>query len=521
MNEGLVAWIALALVTLAVGVASVKWLRVAQREHYLGGSIIAMRPVWLSSRIWNWGEIVLLVAALAGWVIRPDPVWLLLGSSAVVAFPIGLDVAGRTSPLVWTARLKRVAVLTAVVLIGSAGFLAWIVALTTGRKMIGTAAMAGVVLFPIMVDIALWLAAPIERRLSQQFVDRATLVLSQVRPVVVGITGSYGKTSTKWYVAHLARETRRVVASPASFNNRLGLARAVNEHLTADAEVFVAEMGTYARGEIADLCSWLPPSIAVITAIGPVHLQRFKSEERIVEAKSEIVEGADAVVLNVDHPLLAALADRLVDEPARRVWRCGTSEMAADVRVSEVGEELTMTVRGEEIGRIPSAGIFPHNLACALAVAIELGVDIGDLPERAVGITPAEHRQSISKSSRGFTIIDDTFNSNPAGAARALEVLAGVGGPDATRVVVTPGMVELGTRQRRENARFGAAAAAVGDVIVVVGRTNRKALVSGAGEGEASVVLMDNREKAVAWVRSHLGSGDAVLYENDLPDHYP
>ena len=129
-------------------------------------------------------------------------------------------------------------------------------------------------------------------------------------PVVVGITGSYGKTSTKWYVRDLVSGTRRVVASPASFNNRLGLARAINETLTDDAEVFVAEMGAYQPGEIADTCSWIPPSIAVLTAIGPVHLQRFKSEERIVEAKSEIFEHAEVAIINVDHPALADLAGR-------------------------------------------------------------------------------------------------------------------------------------------------------------------------------------------------------------------
>ena len=404
------------------------------------------------------------------------------------------------------------------VLAGSTALVTWLIALVTGREGPGTITLAGIVLFYFALDAALWLAAPLERRLSQRFVDQADLNLARVDPTVVGITGSYGKTSTKWYVRHLVEGTRRVMASPASFNNRLGLARAVNEHLTADAEVFVAEMGTYRRGEIADLCSWLRPSIAVLTAIGPVHLHRFKSEDRIVLAKAEMIEGADVVVLNVDHPALAKLVEEAGD---RRVWRCGTSEAAIDVRVRGEGDEVTIMVRGEPIGEMAATGVFPANLACAVAVALELGVRPSDIAERAERLTQTEHRQSIGRSAKGFTIIDDTFNSNPAGVARALDVLALQGGPEARRVVVTPGMVELGRRQRSENVRFAASAAGVADDLVIVGRTNRRALAEGGREGPAVVVRASSREEAVQWVRSHLGPGDAVLYENDLPDHYP
>ena len=507
---------------LAVALAGIKWLRAAQREHYLAGSVIEIRRVWIRSRVANLGELVLVMAGAGGWIVWPDSFWPLLGAVAIVVFPLGLSLRGRTSSLVWTARLKRTAALAVGILGVATALASWLIALLTGRGAPGIVTLAGLVLFYIALDVALWAASPLERRLSQRFVDQASGNLARVGPKVVGITGSYGKTSTKWYVRHLLEGTRRVVASPASFNNRLGLARAVNEHLTADAEVFVAEMGTYQRGEIAELCSWLEPSIAVLTAIGPVHLQRFKSEERIVEAKSEIVEGADVVVLNVDHPLLAKLADRLAHETdGRRVWRCGTSDVATDVLVRVEGDEVAIQVRGERIGGVIATKVFPSNLACAVAVALELGVRPADIKHRAGRLTQTEHRQSIGRSAKGFTIIADTFNSNPAGAARALDVLALNGGPQARRVVVTPGMIELGPRQRSENVRFATAAAEVADDIVIVGRTNRRALAEGARGGMTSVVLVSTRQEAVEWVRNRLGPGDAVLYENDLPDHYP
>src|SRR5665647_3135971 len=181
------------------------------------------------------------------------------------------------------------------------------------------AAVVAALVVPVLVDAACLLTAPVERRLSEHFVTDASRRLSRVAPTVVAVTGSFGKTSTKNHLAHLVRGTATVVATPASFNNRAGLARAVNEHLAEGTEIFIAEMGTYGPGEIADMCRWCPPSVAVIPAIGPVHLERFGSEAR-------------DVVIQIDDPRVAALADRLVEE-GKHVVRCSASDSTADVRV--------------------------------------------------------------------------------------------------------------------------------------------------------------------------------------------
>ena len=508
-----------AIVCLAAA-AGARWLRVAQREHYLAGSIIRMRLVWIMSSPLNSLEMLLAPAAVIGWLYFPDSYWHLLGWAAAVVLPLGLTYRGRTSVLALTARLKRLTVLVVLVFsVISAGFYSLFTFLA-GRAGAGSFSIAALLAFYISFDLALWLAAPMERRLSQKFVDRAASAVARIDPTVVGITGSYGKTSTKWYVRQLVDGTKRTTAIPASFNNRLGLARAVNEHLTPDTEVFVAEMGAYGRGEIAGICSWLPPSIAVITAVGPVHLQRFRTEERIVQAKSELIEPAEAAVLNVDHPALEKLAEETA-ATGRKVWRCGSTRRASDVQVRERGGRVAVFIRGKRAGELSVSGVFHSNLACAVAAALELGVPTARIMDRAQRLAPAEHRQSVITSEKGFSIIDDTFNSNPAGAARALEVLSGLGGSGARRAVVTPGMVEMGPRQRRENVRFAAAASKAADFLVIVGRTNRRALLEGAARGPASVKTVRRRQDAVDWVRSHLGPGDAVLYENDLPDHSP
>jgi UDP-N-acetylmuramoyl-tripeptide--D-alanyl-D-alanine ligase len=164
-------------------------------------------------------------------------------------------------------------------------------------------------------------------------------------------------------------------------------------------------------------------------------------------------------------------------------------------------------------------GAFPANVAIAVGIGVALGISLDALLPRIADLPVARHRQSISKSDVGFTIIDDTFNSNPAGAARGLALLQEL--DKGKKVVVTPGMIELGSVQEGANREFATMAASMADHLVIVGRTNLKPLLEGSGNGDASVSVVASREEAVAWVRSNLGPGDAVLYENDLPDHYP
>jgi UDP-N-acetylmuramoyl-tripeptide--D-alanyl-D-alanine ligase len=356
---------------------------------------------------------------------------------------------------------------------------------------------------------------PIEARIGRRWVDQAAAGLARSGARTVAITGSYGKTSTKVILAHLLSGVASTVASPASFNNRMGLARAINEHVGAGTEIFVAEMGTYGPGEIRQLCQWIPPEVAVMTAIGPVHLERMRSLENIATAKREILERATVGVINVDHPLLATIARQ---EAGRiRIVAVSTIDRAADVCVDAVTGEVVVT--GRSLGRHGGIDVHAGNLACALGAVMALGFDPSLVLDRVATAPVTPHRASRTQGASGVTIIDDTFNSNPAGARAALAMLAEH--TEGRRVLVTPGMVELGPVQSEENRRLAAVAAEVVTDLVVVGRTNRAALLGGASEaGLGSVIVVPDRPAAVDWVRQHLGPGDAVLYENDLPDHY-
>jgi UDP-N-acetylmuramoyl-tripeptide--D-alanyl-D-alanine ligase len=496
----------------ASSLAGLRWLRVAQREHYLAGSTSRFAARWWSIRP---SSIAVLVIGVAGLIASPWIPLASLGAAIAVGIgPIGLPIRGRTSPLAWTRRLTTLAVVS---------FGCWLVVLVVAI-VVGvpaTGAAVACLLVPALIDVGLALVSPFEERASRRFVEQAATRLMQVAPTVVGITGSYGKTSTKNHLAALIGTDRAVVPSPRSFNNRAGLARAINEHLAPGTDVFIAEMGTYGPGEIADMCRWCTPSIAIITAIGPVHLERFGSLDVTTTSKAEITEGASTVILNVDDDRLRALGVALA-RPQRRVVRVSGRDPSADVAIIAADDGWQIWVDGTMLATSPVlTGVQPTNAACALGAAIAVGVDATTAARRVVTLTNAENRLAVVRAPSGVMVVDDTFNSNPAGAAAALAVLRGLDIP-GRRVLVTPGMIELGRDQAAENQRFAADAALLCDTIVIVGLTNRRSLRAGArSTNGAEVIEVDHRESAVAWVRAALGPGDAVLYENDLPDNYP
>jgi UDP-N-acetylmuramoyl-tripeptide--D-alanyl-D-alanine ligase len=511
MSGGVGSVITLVIAVIALGVGAPRWLRLSQREHYLPGGVSRFALRWWTLLPWN-PLIGALVVASLGIAVDWTPSAALAAVLATVA-PIGLSLRGRSSPLVWTARLRTLAAtafVVATVVVGAVAVAGW--------RPAAWVACAVVVVAPLVVDSAALLTRPIERRRLAPFLRQASDRLRQVSPTVVAITGSYGKTTTKGYVAHLLSGSRVVFPSPRSFNNRAGLATAVNAGLAPGTEVFVAEMGTYGPGEIAELCKLIPPDIAVITAIGPVHLERMGSEERIAQAKAEILERAPVAVLNVDHPLLAALADRAAAE-GKKVWRCSAQDAAADVRVRAVPGAFEV-----ELGGVTCSIVGVHaaatNVACAIAVALELGVAPELVARRLQGLPVAEHRQTVTTGQRGQSIIDDTYNANPAGAAAAVALVERLGAAARRRVLVTPGMVELGSRQAEANRQMVVDAAAVMTHLVIVGATNAPALRAGAHGTALEVVRVRHRSDAVAWVSANTEAGDVVLYENDLPDHF-
>lgn len=522
----------------------VKWIRVAQREHYVFGWTERIAAGWGKSRPASLAP--LLVSVLIGSALLVlgaydlvfEPVSALLAALAVgfaALWPWGLGFRGTTSKLQWTARAKRLAAIWFVVWVvssiaGIALFAATLSATVFGVPLGGpeaaplTAWLAGVIVLialvaparfaPISMDIALAIANPIEKALSKKWLVAAQKKLRQVNPTVVAVTGSYGKTSTKGYIAHLVGTKYSVVPSPASFNNLMGLARAVNDKLTPGTEVFVAEMGIFGEGEIRRLCESFPPDIAAITVIGEAHLERMKTRETILRAKSEIVDKAKTVVLPIDDPDLARLADRCESE-GKRVIRVSATGATADVSVNPSAS--TATIGGESVPVTISGVGHAVNVAVALGIAHALDVPLSTMAPRLSSLPTAAHRAEPQQAPSGAIIIDDSYNANPSGAARAVE-----GGTAMAKerggafIVVTPGMIELGPVQAERNRAFAEQIANVGGELFVVGHTNRKALVS----GHPSAKVFAKRTDAMSDALQRAGAKGVILVENDLPDHY-
>jgi UDP-N-acetylmuramoyl-tripeptide--D-alanyl-D-alanine ligase len=423
--------------------------------------------------------------------------------------PWGLSIKGRTGALVWTRRAVTTAVVATVVSLAIA-----FVGLVASRPWFPAAVVVWAV--PVILDLTTRALKPYEEHRAKGFVDQAVARLNQVKPRVVAITGSFGKTSTKNHLAQLLGDDG-VVVTPRSFNNRAGLSRAINENLADGTRVFVAEMGTYGPGEIRSMCSWCVPEIAIVTAIGPVHLERMKRMEVIEAAKYEITERADVVIVNVDDLVLARWPQRLASAQ-RRVRTAGSTNESASVRVIVDGANWVINVDGVVIGLGPAiVGVQPTNLACAVAAVLELGVASAELLERVPRVHAVENRSNVVTAASGVEVIDDTFNANPASAVSALKVLTAL--PlSGRRVVVTPGLVELGREQYGENLALARKVAFYGAELVIVNRTNAVPLTLGF---EGPVRRFNTRDEAVTWVRSALVAGDGVLYLNDLPDHYP
>jgi UDP-N-acetylmuramoyl-tripeptide--D-alanyl-D-alanine ligase len=523
MNLDWLGWLIIGIVGVIYALfGAPKWLRVAQREHYIAPWV--SRITWLWYRVSPWsivGPIVALVLIVVSAIVAASHggnaiLFASISAAVAAAFagqsPIGLAVRGSSSKLAWTTRVRRLL----------AGWI--VVTVVVGGVFVVVIGPAGValalLLLPVVTDLALVIMAPIEKQLAKKFVVSAQKRLKQVRPKVVAITGSYGKTSTKNYVAHLVAGSVGVVASPASFNNLMGLSRAVNERVVPGTEVFIAEMGVYGTGEIRELSKYFPPDIAAITTIGEAHLARMGSRETIFQAKSEIVERASTVVLPVDETELAGLAERCRAAGKRVISVSVHPEIAADVVVDAAGG--TVTVGGDTAAvSIPNVG-HAINLAIAVGIATALGVPLKTLAPRLGALPDSHHRAEIQETANGLVVIDDTYNSNPVGAERALQGAIEIARErDGDLVVVTPGMVELGTVQYERNRAFAASVSAAGGYLFAVARTNRKALVDGASTGPVPARVFDDRSSAVAAALDQAGDRGVILYENDLPDHYP
>ena len=482
----------------------------------------AVQRKWVADNIFEW-----LIKTV--WVVLALPAAKELGSFGFVFAAAPFLLVGllwlpkkAKKPLVYTGRVKRLIftlalICLACVLIG---------ALEAGSRAKICIVMVFIALAaPYAVLAANFINRPVEKAINNRFINDAKRIIRDMPGlIVIGVTGSYGKTSVKFILGKLLTAGYETLVTPESYNTTLGVVRTVRERLRATHEIFICEMGARNPGDIREICDIVKPRCGVITSIGPQHLESFGTIENVIKTKFELADalpGDGVLFYNADN---AYAAGRRVENAATVGYGTENGDWrASEISASARGTEFTVTGPDGVRMRLSTRLLGRHNvlnITGAVAAAVYLGVPVSDISAQVRRLDPVLHRLQLLGAPPRL-IIDDAFNSNPEGAGAALETLSMFEG---LHILVTPGMVELGKRQYELNRVFGEQAARVCDFVALVGEKQTQPILDGlrlAGFPEASVRVCDTLEDAIADADAfRQGTPRVILLENDLPDNY-
>ncbi|MEG1500386.1 MAG: UDP-N-acetylmuramoyl-tripeptide--D-alanyl-D-alanine ligase [Clostridiales bacterium] len=372
------------------------------------------------------------------------------------------------------------------------------------------------------------LLIPVEKSINMSFYHDAQRIIGEMPSLqVIGITGSFGKTSCKMILGEILNEQYMTLITPASYNTPMGITRVIRESLRPVHEIFVAEMGAKQKGDIEELCQLVKPKIGILTAIGEQHLETFASLENIINTKFELIESLPEdglAVLNFDNPYIRANAQKAVCPVISYGLEADCDYWAEDIHYDSKGSRFMLRNKQDQSILLQTVLLGKHNIyniLAAVAVAHQLGMSLEKIARAVKKLTPIQHRLCLMPHGGGYHVIDDAFNSNPAGFKAALEVLATFS--EGQKIIITPGMVELGSREAQLNKEAAIEAAKVCDYIILVGENHSLPLQEGLKEAAypqeryyVAADLADARRKLQQIVKI----GDIVLFENDLPDTY-
>ncbi len=442
---------------------------------------------------------------------------------AIRIFYTIFKVKGAKKPIAFTARVKRFYITASVIF-------AIIIALTFLEIInpIISVAIANLCLLfsPFFVCLLNIVNAPIEKSIKQYYINDAKKILrSQPDLKIIGLTGSYGKTSTKYILGRILSEKYNTVITPGSFNTPMGVVITVRNHLTPGTEVFVVEMGAKCVGDIAEICEIVHPETAIITSIGPQHLNTFGSIENVVSTKFELADevkaGGGKVYLNVDNEYISAKQGEY-DSITYSIG--GKADIIAkNVKCDKNGLSFTVEYKDKKI-KLTTELLGSHNvlnIMAAVGIAIDMGVSETDIKYAVERLQPTEHRLELKPLFNGALLIDDAYNANPSGSIEAMKVIGSF--KPMKRIVVTPGLVELGEKEYECNKALGEAAAENADVIILVGEKRSIPIKEGVlnkGFSEENLYVAKTFNDAVEIFKPMCDKNTVVIFENDLPDNY-
>lgn len=356
------------------------------------------------------------------------------------------------------------------------------------------------------VSLAVLVFWPVDFIVKKTIIARAKRKLAKHANLkVIGITGSYGKTTMKECLAPILSEKYNVLKTPENINTPVGVARLILEKLNEQTEILILEMGAYQKGDIQELCEIASPDIAILTGINEAHLEQFGSIENTIETKFEVVKFAKknaTVVLNEENALVKGNFNKYVG--SRKVlWYNTPPGAVTDSRVSLLGSYVPAVLS-----------------ACSL-VAKELGLADGEINSGLGKIQPIPHRLQKIENTNGVTVIDDSYNGNPAGVAEAIKVLAKFIG--RRKIYITPGLVEMGAQTENVHRSIGHQLALVADTVILIRNSVTGFIADGLKENgfnDSNIIWFNSATEAHAALSSILKSGDVILFQNDWPDNY-
>jgi len=382
-----------------------------------------------------------------------------------------------------------------------------------------------------VVFIAMIVNTPVEKLVYLHYKSKAQRKIKSMSNLkIIGITGSYGKTSSKNILSDILNIKYNALPTPKNLNTFNGLIMTVNNHMDKFTEIFIAEMGAYVKGEIKRLCKLVKPKYGILTRIGTAHLETFGSQENIQKGKFELIESLPSDgfgILNGDDPLQVSYK---LKNNVKIIW-IGIDNKDVDVRAENIkcsskGTSFDIVLKNDknkykfETKLLGNHNVY--NILAGIACGIEFGIDMESLQKAVAGVRPIEHRLEIKKIGN-FNMIDDAYNSNPTGAENACKVLGMMPG---IKIVVTPGMIELGAKEDEYNKIFGTQIADVADYVVLIGETKTKPIKEGLLEkkfDKDKIIVFNDVREAYPFIGNIANNNKEevyALFENDLPDTY-
>ncbi|MGM9834181.1 MAG: UDP-N-acetylmuramoyl-tripeptide--D-alanyl-D-alanine ligase [Bacilli bacterium] len=378
----------------------------------------------------------------------------------------------------------------------------------------------------IIVVLANIINVPIEKIIGNHFKKRALNKLNSMTNMdVIGITGSYGKTSSKNIVNDILNVKYNAFKTPQNYNTPFGLMITINNYLDKFNDYFIAEMGACRVGEIKELCDLVHPKYGIITKIGVAHLETFGSEENIIKTKFELIESlpSDGIgILNADDPKQVGYK---IKNDCKIVWigidNKNAFVNATNIKLTKEGTVFDCKFKGDkktyqfETKLLGNANVY--NILAGIALGYNLGIGIDDLIKGVKKITPVEHRLEL-KRYYDMYMIDDCYNANPEGCKMALDVLKMMKG---NKIVISSGMIELGNKSYELNYELGCYMADVCDYVILIGEEQTKPIVDGLKKKkfkDDKIYVLNNIMNAFDLIHALKDKETYILLQSDLPD---